>query len=84
MITGSGSSVTVSNLTEGTYSFTVTNEAGCISGPSNNLVIVSQPVTPANPTVGPIIQPTCTVTTGSVVLNGLPSGSWTINPGGIT
>lgn len=32
-----------------------------------------------------IIQPTCAVLTGAVELSGLPkTGSWTINPGGIT
>jgi len=31
---------------------------------------------PSAPTVGQITQPTCTVGTGSVVLNGLPSGTW--------
>src|SRR5206468_829317 len=31
-----------------------------------------------------ITQPTCTVAAGSVVLNGLPAGNWTINPGAIT
>jgi hypothetical protein len=36
------------------------------------------------PTVGTITQPTCTVPTGSVDLSGLPSGSWTINPGAIS
>lgn len=42
---------------------------------------------PSAPTVGSITQPTCTVTTGSVVLNGLPSsGTWTLTktPGGTT
>jgi len=33
------------------------------------------------PIVGTIVQPTCTVATGTVVLSGLPLGSWTINPG---
>ena len=52
---------------------------------SANVVINPQPATPSAPTVGTITQPTCTVATGSVVLNGLPSsGTWTINPGGIT
>ena len=82
--TGNGTSTTVLNLLTGTYTFTVTNEAGCISGSSASVVINTQPATPTNPTVGTIIQPTCTVSTGSVVLNGLPSGSWIINPGGIT
>jgi gliding motility-associated-like protein len=35
------------------------------------------------PTVGTITHPTCS-TTGSVVLNGMPAGNWTLNPGGIT
>ncbi|OXA72792.1 hypothetical protein B0A67_06170, partial [Flavobacterium aquidurense] len=42
--------------------------------------------TPSAPTVGIITHPTCTVATGSVVLNGLPSGNWTItrSPGNLT
>jgi len=56
----------------------------CSSAPSANVVINAQPTTPTAPTVGTITQPTCTSATGSVVLNGLPSGNWTINPGAIT
>lgn len=40
---------------------------------------------PASPTVGTITQPTCSVATGSVVLEGLPAtGTWTLtrNPEG--
>ena len=33
--------------------------------------------------VGSIVQPTCTVSTGSVILSGLPEGNWTINPGAL-
>ena len=42
--------------------------------------------TPATPVVGTITQPTCAVSTGSVVLSNLPAGSWTItrSPGGTT
>jgi gliding motility-associated-like protein len=38
------------------------------------------------PLVGTLIQPTCSTTTGSVTLSGLPTGNWTItrNPSGIT
>jgi uncharacterized repeat protein (TIGR01451 family) len=36
------------------------------------------------PVISSITQPTCAVATGSVVLSGLPSGSWTINPGAIS
>lgn len=31
------------------------------------------------PTIGTISQPNCTSTTGSIVLNGLPPGNWTLN-----
>ncbi|MEI9947316.1 MAG: hypothetical protein WDN26_24280 [Chitinophagaceae bacterium] len=34
----------------------------------------------AKPTAGTITQPTCTTPTGSVVLNNLPAGNWTIQP----
>lgn len=83
-ITGNTSSVTINNLAAGTYNYTVTNDVGCTSAASANIVINPQPVTPVAPTVGTITQPTCTVSTGSVILNGLPSGNWTINPGAIT
>ena len=63
----------------GTYTYTVTNAAGCISSPSGSIVINAQPATPAAPTVGTITQPTCSIATGSVVLNGLPAtGTWTL------
>ncbi len=82
-IAGTGSSYTVSGLVAGTYAYTVTNSAGCTSSPSGSFTILPQPITPSAPTVGTITQPTCTVATGSVVLNGLPTGSWIINPGAI-
>ena len=83
-ITGTGTSSTITGLVAGTYNFTVTNASGCISVASANVVINAQPVTPTAPTVGTITQPTCAVSTGSVVLSGLPAGSWIINPGSIT
>jgi len=85
--TGTGTSTTISSLPIGTYNFTVTNEAGCISPLSANVVIPAQPASPPAPVVGTITQPTCTVATGSVVLNGLPSsGTWTLtrSPGSVT
>jgi hypothetical protein len=85
--TGSGTSTTISGLSTGTYSFTVTNISGCTSPGSANIVINTQPSTPTAPTVGTIIHPTCAVSTGSAVLNGLPAaGTWTLTgtPGGIT
>ncbi|HNX06007.1 MAG TPA: hypothetical protein PKL96_00330, partial [Bacteroidales bacterium] len=83
-VSGSGTSTTISGLTAGTHNFTVTNASGCTSPASANVVVNSQPVTPAAPTVGAITHPTCAVSTGSVVLNGLPTGNWTINPGNIS
>ncbi|MFC4738877.1 hypothetical protein ACFO3U_02600, partial [Flavobacterium ponti] len=58
----------------------------CISNASSSVTVNAQPVTPSAPTVGTITQPTCSTATGSVVLSGLPTGSWTItrNPGGVT
>lgn len=82
-ITGTGNN-TIFGISEGTYNFTVRNAAGCTSLASANVVINAQPAIPAAPTVGTITQPTCSVATGSVVLNGLPAGNWTINPGTLT
>jgi len=85
--TGSGSSITITGLSSDTFTFTVTNEAGCTSDPSANIVINAQPPTPAAPAIGTITHPTCDDASGSVILNGLPStGDWIItrNPGGTT
>jgi len=38
---------------------------------------------PIPPVITRIIQPTCLSPTGSVYLSGLPTGIWTLNPGGI-
>jgi gliding motility-associated-like protein len=86
--TGSGTSTTVSGLAQGTYNFTVTNNAStCTSGLSSNVVIPSPPSAPSAPVIGTITQPVCGSATGSVALSGLPSsGTWivTISPGGTT
>lgn len=86
--TGTGTTTTFTGLTAGTtYTFTVTNAAGCTSAASVNAVIGAQPSTPTSPIVGSITQPTCSNTTGSVDLSGLPaSGTWTVTstPGGAT
>jgi len=66
-----------------TFNYTVTETAtGCTSGASANVVINAVP-SATTPIVGTITQPTCTTSTGSVALSGLPSGAWTINPGAI-
>jgi hypothetical protein len=86
-LTGSGSTATVSGLNPGTYTYTVTNNTGCVSAPTANIVINAQPQIPAAPTIGVITQPSCIDSTGSVILNGLPtSGTWSLTrlPGGAT
>jgi hypothetical protein len=70
-------------LSAGNHSIQATNVNNCLS-PIVPFSINAQPVTPNIPIVGTITQPNCSVSTGSVVLNGLPAGNWTVNPGGIT
>ena len=82
--TGSGTMTTVSGLNSGIYNFTVTNDAGCVSGLSSDIIIPAPPSSPPAPVIGIIRQPTFETPTGSVTLTGLPSsGPWTIirNPG---
>lgn len=83
----SGVSTTISNIPVGTFTYTVTNNSGCTSAASTDVVINVAPGTPSTPTAGTIVQPTCTVPTGSVTINGLPSsGNWSlgITPGNIS
>lgn len=74
--TNSTSTYSITNLEPGTYSFTVSNGL-CTSTSSTSVTINAVPVQSA-PIVGTIVQPTCTVSTGSVTLNNLPSGNWTL------
>jgi len=83
-ITGSTTSTIIAGLVAGTYHFTFTNAAGCTSIDYANVVITAAPVVPSAPIVETITQPTCALTTGSVVLSGLPAGNWTINPGAVS
>lgn len=57
------------------------NGNGCLFIPTQGTITVN-PI-PSAPIIGDITQPTCVTPTGNVVLTGLPSGNWTINPGGI-
>ena len=61
----------------GNYKVLLTDGNGCQSTSSSTQVTVSA-IDPA-PSVGTITQPTCSVSTGSVELSGLPSsGTWTV------
>lgn len=78
-VTGSGSAYTFTGLVPGTYTFTVSIEGGCVSAPSEPVVIEPGQTVPAAPVPGTITQPSCNVSTGMVVLTDLPpSGSWTL------
>ncbi|MEK7720296.1 MAG: Ig-like domain-containing protein, partial [Bacteroidota bacterium] len=78
-----GSTATIAT-TVGTYNDLQITVNGCTS-PTGVNATLNDPAAPSAPTVGAITQPTCGTATGSVALSGLPaSGTWTINPGGIT
>ena len=59
---------TFSSLTTGSYPVTAENSAGCISSPSM-AVILTPPPPPSAPGVT-VVQPTCTVPTGSIDIAG--------------
>ncbi|MBF7091758.1 gliding motility-associated C-terminal domain-containing protein, partial [Flavobacterium sp. ALJ2] len=80
-ITGNTATKELTGLTAGTYNFTVTNAVGCTSLPSADVVINAQPVTPAEPTISAITQPTCATATGSfTITNYDPAYTYTITP----
>jgi trimeric autotransporter adhesin len=66
------------------YYACVDDITGCRSAIQMHTTTPGSCTTPNTPTVGTIIQPTCTTVTGSAELTGLPSGSWTLNPGNIS
>ncbi len=82
-ITGNTTSLLISGLSSGPHTFTVTNANGCVSPASANVGINAALTVPSPPTIRTITQPTCATATGSVILNDLPIGNWTINPGAI-
>ena len=80
--TGTGATFTVSGLAPGNYTFTLTNSDVCTSPASTQVTINPSLTVPTAPITGTVTQPICGTPTGSVVLNGLPSGNWTINQAG--
>ncbi|PXY44567.1 PKD-like domain-containing protein [Flavobacterium hydrophilum] len=67
-------------LDSGSYTLNYADAAGCSA--STPITITSINPTPSSPTIGTTTHINCTVNTGSVVLEGLPSGDWTINQTG--
>ncbi len=77
--TGTGTSIVITGLEPGTWNYAVTYEGGCTSGPSADIVVLAGPAVPSAPVPGTVTQPSCNISTGSLVLAELPaSGSWTL------
>lgn len=78
---------TIPNAIAGTYNITLTCSTIFKGNTYSNYETISVLVNsrPTTISIGTITQPTCSVSTGSVILNNLPSsGTWTINPGAIS
>jgi gliding motility-associated-like protein len=82
--TGNTTQTTIQDLPPATYYFTVSVN-GCTSTRSADAKIDPALVIPPAP-AGSITQPSCTIPTGSITFNNLPTGSWTLTiyPGGST
>ncbi|MES2138124.1 MAG: endonuclease [Bacteroidota bacterium] len=80
---GGAALATTTTLVNGSHYFASQTISSCESATRFD-VTITLPPTPIAPTLGTITQPTCSTATGSVVLNNLPSGNWTINPGNIS
>jgi hypothetical protein len=84
-ITGTGNAITIT-FTAGATSgnLTVTGTTSCGTSSATPLTISVTGMAP--PVIGTITQPDCSVSTGSILLTGLPTGSgtWTVTqtPGG--
>jgi len=75
-LTGTGTSVSWTGFEPGNWQFTVTHASGCTSEATAVITVNPKPPLPDPPVVTEIIQPTCTIGTGTIRLAGLPSGSW--------
>ncbi|MFY7665402.1 Ig-like domain-containing protein, partial [Flavobacterium sp.] len=65
-----------------TFTYTITDSNGDVSTAIVTVTVNCNTV--STPTVSAVVQPNCSVPTGSVNLTGLPSGNWVINPGNIS
>ncbi|MFN5439833.1 MAG: beta strand repeat-containing protein, partial [Bacteroidota bacterium] len=68
----------VTGVASGSVTITYTvSGSGCVTSTATKTVTIN--TTPNTPSIGTITQPTCSVTTGSVELSGLPAtGNWTV------
>lgn len=69
-----------SGLATGTYSVTVLNQFGC-SSVLNGVTVNSAPAVPATPTIS-IVQPTCTVTDGTITVTAPLGAAYTYSING--
>ena len=78
---GSISSTGLVTANTDTYTFTLTNAAGCTSASSANIVINAPPDAPVAPVAGLVTQPTCDVATGSFQITGYDvANTYTFTP----
>jgi hypothetical protein len=82
-ITGTGTTGTISGLPANTYTFTVTNDAGCTSPNSTGALINLQPPVPATPSIS-AGGPTTFCSGGSVTLTSSPATSYLWSTGATT
>ena len=73
-LTGTGTTGTISGLSPGSYTFTVTNASGCTSSATASITVNAVPAPPSDPTAAVSTQPTCAVPTGTVTVSA-PTGS---------
>ena len=78
-LVGNIATITITPDLYPTFTIKVTDRNGCTNSAAMNVKVD----TPIAPSIDVITQPTCDLATGSVVLNNLPIGNWTINPGSI-
>lgn len=77
-VTGTGTETIIPNLSEGTYNFIAKNAVGCISASSNGAFIDGR-IFSKPPIIEKVIQPTCSLETGSIILKSLPEdGFWSV------
>lgn len=81
----SGDVITISGTptAAGNFNYSIPLSGGCGSVNATGTIVVNNQ--PAAPTISSITQPDCMISTGSVLLSGLPSvGTWTVNPGNVS
>ncbi|MDQ0476861.1 PA14 domain-containing protein [Chryseobacterium sp. MDT2-18] len=82
--TGGTALVATTPLATNTHYYASQTVNGCESTIRLDVTVTISPPLSA-PTIGTITQPTCSTATGSVILNGLPTGSWSLtrSPGNV-